>query len=82
MGVGTDVALVRFVAETLHHDYEATRGLYQTNVTKRQWPFNSQKKRMSTAVKKENKIHFFVKGIASPIPNDRCSSAPVVSGKQ
>lgn len=60
-GNKTEQGLLRFVSEKLEFDYMACRKKY-TRETRKQWPFNSEKKRMSTVVLKNGRAILLMKG--------------------
>uniref|UniRef100_A0A7S4FDS7 Calcium-transporting ATPase n=1 Tax=Eutreptiella gymnastica TaxID=73025 RepID=A0A7S4FDS7_9EUGL len=60
-GNKTEQGLLQFVVARLHWDYKSTRRAYSRDA-KKQWPFNSSKKRMTTMVLSEGRSRIFIKG--------------------
>ena len=62
-GNKTEQGLLRFVLKNLDCDYNAIRHQFN-RASKKQWPFNSSKKRMSTIVLKGGQGIIYVKGLS------------------
>eukprot|EP00668_Euglena_longa_P001852 GGOE01002173.1.p1 GENE.GGOE01002173.1~~GGOE01002173.1.p1 ORF type:complete len:1026 (-),score=246.76 GGOE01002173.1:327-3296(-) len=71
-GNKTEQGLLRFVKDTLKFDYMAIRKKYHRD-SRKQWPFNSEKKRMTTMIMKNGKALLLTKG-APEIILQECTS--------